>query len=49
MTYEYSLNDLYVMFAQAESNADRLALVQEWKAMNLPYDIKWEAIENKLK
>lgn len=48
MAYEYSLNDLYVMFRQAETNDDRLALVREWKEMNLPYDIKWEAIENTL-
>lgn len=48
MAYEYSLNDLYVMFRQAETNDDRLALVREWKAMNLPYDINWEAIENTL-
>ena len=49
MTYEYTLNDLYVMFAQAETKADKLALVQEWKGLNLPYDINWEAIENTLK
>lgn len=48
MAYEYSLNDLYVMFRQAETNDQRLALVREWKAMNLPYDINWEAIENTL-
>jgi hypothetical protein len=49
MTYEYTLNDLYVMFRQAETNSERLTLVREWAAMNLPYLINWEAVENKLK
>lgn len=43
MTYEYTLNDLYVMFRQAEKS-ERLKLLIEWEAMNLPYLINWEKI-----
>ena len=43
MTYEYTLNDLYVMFRQAEKS-ERLKLLIEWEGMNLPYLINWEKI-----
>ncbi len=42
MTYQYTLNDLYVMFAQAESMDDKCVLLREWAQLNLPYDIKWD-------
>jgi hypothetical protein len=41
--YVYTLQDLYKMFQQAATE-ERLALLTEWQAMNLPYNINWDKI-----
>jgi hypothetical protein len=51
--YEYTLQDLYVMFRQARDEFDidkgerpgaEVVLLIEWSKMNLPYLINWEKI-----
>lgn len=42
MAYVYTLNDLYVMFREADSMDEKCALLREWRDLNLPYDIKWD-------
>lgn len=42
MAYVYTLNDLYVMFREADSMDEKCALLREWRELNLPYDLKWD-------
>ena len=42
MAYVYTLNDLYVMFREADSMDEKCALLREWRDLNLPYDLKWD-------
>ena len=39
--YVYTLDDVYRIFQQA-ANGERLGLLREWQAMNLPYQINWD-------
>jgi hypothetical protein len=39
--YVYTLQDLYKMFQQAEAS-EKVQLLKEWQAMNLPYNINWD-------
>lgn len=41
--YVYTLQDLYKMFQQAEAS-EKVQLLREWQAMNLPYNINWDKI-----
>lgn len=41
--YVYTLDDVYRIFQQA-ANEERLGLLREWQAMNLPYLINWDKI-----
>lgn len=41
--YVYTLDDVYRIFQQA-ANGERLGLLREWQAMNLPYLINWDKI-----
>jgi hypothetical protein len=41
--YVYTLQDLYKMFQQAEAS-EKVQLLKEWQAMNLPYLINWDKI-----
>lgn len=41
MTYEYTLNDLYVIFKQAD---DKVAQLREFASLNLPYNINWDRL-----
>ena len=41
--YVYSLNDLYVMFREAETGLEKVSLLREWSKLNLPYKINWVA------
>lgn len=44
MAYEYTLNDVYKIFEQAE---DKVAQLREFRDMNLPYDINWDHLIEK--
>ena len=41
MAYEYTLNDVYKIFQQAE---DKVAQLREFASMNLPYNINWDRL-----
>jgi hypothetical protein len=39
--YVYTLDDVYRIFQQTD-DLGRIPLLNEWKAMNLPYLINWD-------
>lgn len=43
--YTYTLNDLYVIFRQTPG-PDKIRVLQEFKDMNLEYDINWDGLIN---
>lgn len=44
--YVYTLDDVYRMFQQAKAS-ERVQLLREWEAMNLPYRINWDKLISK--
>ena len=41
--YVYTLDDVYRIFQQTD-DLGRIPLLNEWKAMNLPYLINWDNV-----
>ena len=39
MAYEYTLEDIYKIFQQAE---DKVAQLIEFRDLKMPYDIRWD-------
>jgi hypothetical protein len=41
MAYEYTLEDIYKIFQQAE---DKVAQLKEFRDLKLPFDIRWDRL-----
>lgn len=42
--YTYSLEDFYIIFAQAETTEEKIDLLESWSTLSCQYSINWDRL-----